>query len=119
MWDWGPEREILVQIESGQQEREPPERYSGRLDVDQTGTLQITDLRPEDSGIYTGQIINGDGIVRHVYYNVIVFKAAPLKNLEPVVTTVPDGCPSTAAHRHWTLVGFVFFLMLYFLFLNY
>lgn len=104
---WFTKSERLVLYEEGKLKCDPPTRFKDRLHVDHvTGSVNISDLRVGDSGIYNGQIINGDDIVHRVLYNVTVLRADPIDLNDPVNTTAGPEHP--AAQRSHMALGICF-----------
>lgn len=104
---WSVNSETLVLYEKGMLQLDSPMRFQGRLHVDNvTGSVNISDLRVEDCGIYDGQIINGDDIVHMVHYNVTVLRADPIDLNDPVNTTAGPEHP--AAQRSHMALGICF-----------
>lgn len=70
LWTFGPENRLVVKTDSGI--TSISERFGGRLELDkETGSLNISNIGPEDSGHFKLQIINSEQtIFRRV--NVIV-----------------------------------------------
>ncbi|CAL9700950.1 unnamed protein product [Knipowitschia caucasica] len=89
--DNGAGRTPLVVFDKGMKGPRLPDRMS----LAQTGSLHMPDLKLEDSGIYTGQVICKDNSVHNIQYNVTVLEA------EFVMTTDPP-LPNAAQRHHWS-----------------
>ncbi|XP_053183556.1 uncharacterized protein LOC128366811 [Scomber japonicus] len=72
----GSKPETLIDVDEGEVDQNPPERFSGRLFQDtKTGSVNISSARVNDSSIYEGRITAKDNTVFTVKYNVTVLEA--------------------------------------------
>ena len=72
LWSFGPEHYVLVNYTDGQLQSQAVDRFRRRIHLDTgSGSLTITDLGLNDTGLYYGQVINGAG--SHHWFNVTIF----------------------------------------------
>lgn len=74
IWSTGEERRVIVHFDEGDLILNTSERF--HLDI-KTGSLTIRPLSINDTGLYKGQIINGNGSQHS--FNLTVVEADPIK----------------------------------------